>query len=134
MAYLKDEYQHLMKRNAKLSQPLKPEEIDLDKSFRSKMEALRVEKIAQTNRELAWTSEKHRLGMQKLKDFYYEGLVTDNIAVHALRSGLTVETFRVRQLSKHVMETADQVQAEIDKQEELLQAENRRKEEAAREE
>ncbi|GLC74134.1 Cilia- and flagella-associated protein 44 [Pleodorina starrii] len=102
LARIRAEFESLLAENESQAEALRlsREELEVDPGLRELMEAeaLRREEVARL--ELAWESERQRLGLAKLRAYFLEGVETERVALYSLRNGSIVTTFRTAKLSE----------------------------------
>nr|A8J1V4.1 RecName: Full=Cilia- and flagella-associated protein 44 [Chlamydomonas reinhardtii] len=101
LGLIRAEFEALLAENEAAPEALRLPRADLevDPGLRALMEAeaLRREEVARL--ELAWESERQRLGLAKLRRYFLDGLESERVVLHSLRGSSTVTTFRVAKLS-----------------------------------
>ncbi|EFJ51830.1 hypothetical protein VOLCADRAFT_103323 [Volvox carteri f. nagariensis] len=99
---IRAEFEALLAENDAQAEALRlsREELEVDPGLRDIMEAeaLRREEVARL--ELAWESERQRLGLAKLRSYFLDGVETERVALYSLRNGSIVTTFRTAKLSE----------------------------------
>ncbi|GIM11863.1 hypothetical protein Vretimale_15319 [Volvox reticuliferus] len=102
LARIRAEFEVLLAENEAQAEALRlsRDELVVDPGLRDLMEAeaLRREEVARL--ELAWESERQRLGLAKLRSYFLDGVETERVALYSLRNGSVVTTFRTARLSE----------------------------------
>ncbi|KAK2814871.1 hypothetical protein Q7C36_023137 [Tachysurus vachellii] len=89
---------------------LKPSEMEFDPRFRLEIERRNAEKLAEVRRELAWESEKQRIGLQKLKERFVDSVVCELVTVCAIGSDRKVSTYMLEAPPKKPEQMKEQEQ------------------------
>ncbi|XP_030833850.1 cilia- and flagella-associated protein 44 isoform X2 [Strongylocentrotus purpuratus] len=102
IAKLRRQFKKLLERNHELPSHLQLErkEFEMDPGIRRELERQTAEKIDLVRKELAWEADKHRVGLEKLKQRFKDELECERIVVVAVRSSHQVATYRTAELSK----------------------------------
>ncbi|XP_072513801.1 cilia- and flagella-associated protein 44 [Salminus brasiliensis] len=101
LAELQGRFQTLLQQNQTLPEHarLQRSELELDHCFREDAERMTAERVREVRRELAWEEERHRIGLQKLQERFWNSVVCDTVSVAAVESGHKVSTYRLLPLS-----------------------------------
>ncbi|KAG2482730.1 hypothetical protein HYH03_018361 [Edaphochlamys debaryana] len=100
LARIRAEFESLLAENEAQPEPLRLArgELEVDPGLRAIMEAeaKRREEVARL--ELAWESERQRLGLAKLRRYFLDSVETERVVLYSLRGGSAVTTFRTARL------------------------------------
>ncbi|KAI4887997.1 hypothetical protein NFI96_034666, partial [Prochilodus magdalenae] len=98
---LQGQFQTLLQRNQGLPEHIRLQrtELELDRRFREDAEKVMAQRVQEVRRELAWEEERHRIGLQKLQERFWNTLTNDTMTVAAIESDHKVSTYRLEVLS-----------------------------------
>ncbi|XP_041923604.1 cilia- and flagella-associated protein 44 isoform X1 [Alosa sapidissima] len=103
LAELQQSFEQLLKQNDNLPAHVRLHraELELDPRFREETERMTAQRVREARRELAWEEERHRVGLKKLQERFWDSLVSETVTVVALRSEHRISTYRLLALSDH---------------------------------
>ncbi|XP_062376877.1 cilia- and flagella-associated protein 44 [Sardina pilchardus] len=101
LAELQQSFQQLLEQNDDLPAHVRLHraELELDPRFREETERMTAQRVRDARRELAWEEERHRIGLNKLQERFWDSLVSETVTVVALRSEHRISTYRLLALS-----------------------------------
>ncbi|XP_030622994.1 cilia- and flagella-associated protein 44 [Chanos chanos] len=101
LAVLQTQFKVLLKQNQKLPEHVRLHraEFELDRRFREETERLTAQRIREVRKEMAWEEERHRIGLKKLQERFWDSLVTDTVTVVAFQTDHRISTYRLLALS-----------------------------------
>ncbi|TSK98448.1 Cilia- and flagella-associated protein 44 [Bagarius yarrelli] len=110
LAELRKRFEALLQQNQSLPAHirLQPSELELDRCFRDEIERQTAEKVKEARRELAWETEKYRIGLRKLQERFSDSVVCDTVTVSAIRSDHKVSTYRLLVLPNKLIQQKEQ--------------------------
>ncbi|XP_006628047.3 cilia- and flagella-associated protein 44 isoform X2 [Lepisosteus oculatus] len=102
LSELEREFRQLLLQNQGLPEHVRLDraEFELDPRIREETERLTAQRIRAVRKELAWEEEKHRIGLQKLQERFWDSLESDTVIVRAFGSDYRVSTYRLLALSR----------------------------------
>ncbi|XP_053530993.1 cilia- and flagella-associated protein 44 isoform X1 [Ictalurus punctatus] len=97
LAELRSRFKALLQQNQCLLEHVRLErsELELDSRFREEVERWTAERVTEVRRELAWETERCRIGLQKLQERFLDAVACDAVTVSAIRSDHKVSTYRL---------------------------------------
>lgn len=116
---LRQRYENLLKENSQdiVEQQLAKSEMVIDPELIEMVETEADHKCVEVEKEMAWELEKRGVLLNKLKKRFLDDIAIENIRIHALRSGVWVETFRTKHLSEFLQESMQELRAMLEAQE-----------------
>ncbi|KAF5894355.1 cilia- and flagella-associated protein 44 [Clarias magur] len=87
-------------------------ELEFDRRFHEEVTRSTAEKVEKVKRELAWETEKNRIGLQKLHDRFLGSVICDTLTVSAIKSDHKVSTYKLVALASKRHEPKEQVRVE----------------------
>ncbi|MBN3326680.1 CFA44 protein, partial [Atractosteus spatula] len=102
LSELEKEFRQLLLQNQSLPEHVRLDraEFELDPRIREETERLTAQRVRAVRKELAWEEEKHRIGLQKLQERFWDSLESDTVIVRAFGSDYKVSTYRLLALSR----------------------------------
>ncbi|XP_067108345.1 LOW QUALITY PROTEIN: cilia- and flagella-associated protein 44 [Osmerus mordax] len=86
-------------------------ELELDRRFREETERLTAQRVREVRRELAWEVERHRLGLNKLQERFWDSLESETVTVVAFQSDHRISTYRLLALSERFHQVKERSRA-----------------------
>jgi len=116
---LRVEFEKLLETNNLLppAEQLARDEFEVDPELRVLLEKEAAEKVEEARKELAWESEKKRIGLEKLSKAFIDDIAVEHIKLNAFRAPYFVQSFRTKKLTTEQRERIDAVHALIKKEE-----------------
>ena len=113
------EFEKLLETNGMLPQAeqLSRDEFEVDPELRVLLEKEAAEKVEEAKKELAWESEKKRIGLEKLNTAFIEDVAVEHIKLNAFRAPFSVQSFRTKKLTTEQRERIDAVHSLIAREE-----------------
>ncbi|XP_063072845.1 cilia- and flagella-associated protein 44 [Engraulis encrasicolus] len=101
LAELQSRFQNILQENDSLPPHVRLHrvELELDPRFREETERLTSQRVWEARRELAWEEERHRIGLKKLQERFWDSLVCETVTVVAFQSEHRVSTYRLLRMS-----------------------------------
>ena len=99
------------------AEQLSREEFEVDPELRVLLEREAADKVEEARKELAWESEKKRIGLEKLRKAFIDDIAVEHIKLNAFRAPYFVQSFRTKKLTAEQRERIDAVHALIAKEE-----------------
>ncbi|KAJ8002958.1 hypothetical protein DPEC_G00164360 [Dallia pectoralis] len=102
LAELRSQFKQLLQIDQSLPEHgrLHRTELELDSRFREETERITAQRVREVRKELAWDEERHRIGLKKLQDRFWEFLESDTVSVVAFQSDHSISTYRLLALSQ----------------------------------
>ncbi|XP_031440333.1 cilia- and flagella-associated protein 44 [Clupea harengus] len=101
LAELQGYFEHLLKQNNNLPANVRLHrvELELDPRFREETERMTAQRVREVRRELAWEEERHRIGLRKIQERFWDS-VSETVTVVAFCSDHRISTYRLLALSE----------------------------------
>ncbi|CDQ70160.1 unnamed protein product [Oncorhynchus mykiss] len=106
LAELQNQFKQLLEKNQGLPEHVRLHrtELELDWRFREETERMTAQRVREARKELAWEEERHRIGLQKLQERFWDSLESDTVTVVAFQSDHRISTYRLLALSQRFHE------------------------------
>ncbi|NXL46462.1 CFA44 protein, partial [Podilymbus podiceps] len=99
---LRHEFLFLLQKNQELPQhmQLQREQYEMDHRIFEELDRQTAQRIQLVQKEMAWEREKHLIGLQKLRNQFWDSLEFDTVVVHAIQSNHQISTYRLLAMSE----------------------------------
>ncbi|XP_034144335.1 cilia- and flagella-associated protein 44 isoform X2 [Esox lucius] len=106
LAELQSQFKQLLQKNQSLPEHIRLHhtELELDSRFREETERMTAQRVREARKELSWEEERHRIGLKKLQERFWESLESDTVSVVAFQSDHRISTYRLLALSQRFHE------------------------------
>ncbi|XP_041693955.1 cilia- and flagella-associated protein 44 isoform X1 [Coregonus clupeaformis] len=106
LAELQSQFKQLLEKNQGLPEHVRLHrtELELDRRFREETERMTAQRVREARKELAWEEERHRIGLKKLQERFWDSLESDTVTVVAFQSDHRISTYRLLALSQRFHE------------------------------
>ncbi|KAM6977661.1 cilia- and flagella-associated protein 44 [Aplochiton taeniatus] len=113
LAELQSDFQQLLQENQRLPEQvcLHRTELELDRRFREETERMTAHQVRVARKELAWEEERHRIGLKKLQERFWDSLESDTVTVVAFQSDHRITTYRLLALPERFHQLKQRAQA-----------------------
>uniref|UniRef100_A0A8C8I0Z7 Cilia- and flagella-associated protein 44 n=1 Tax=Oncorhynchus tshawytscha TaxID=74940 RepID=A0A8C8I0Z7_ONCTS len=99
LAELQNQFKQLLEKNQGL-----PEHVRLHRTVHTHKPIHPKSTPSEARKELAWEEERHRIGLQKLQERFWDSLESDTVTVVAFQSDHRISTYRLLALSQRFHE------------------------------
>uniref|UniRef100_A0A673VPT0 Cilia- and flagella-associated protein 44 n=1 Tax=Salmo trutta TaxID=8032 RepID=A0A673VPT0_SALTR len=106
LAELQNQFKQLLEKNQGL-----PEHVRLHRTVHThkplhpkSTPSSQTQRVREARKELAWEEERHRIGLQKLQERFWDSLESDTVTVVAFQSDHRISTYRLLALSQRFHE------------------------------
>ncbi|XP_061222638.1 cilia- and flagella-associated protein 44 isoform X1 [Neopsephotus bourkii] len=98
---LRHEFLLLLQKNQKLPKhmQLHRKQFEMDRKIFEELDRQTAQRIQLVQNELAWEHEKRSIGLQKLRNQFWDSLEFDTVVVHAIQSKHQISTYRLLVMS-----------------------------------
>ncbi|CAB1323036.1 unnamed protein product [Coregonus sp. 'balchen'] len=100
------QFKQLLEKNQGLPEHVRLHrtELELDRRFREETERMTAQRVREARKELAWEEERHRIGLKKLQERFWDSLESDTVTVVAFQSDHRISTYRLLAMSQRFHE------------------------------
>lgn len=107
IALLRRDFKHLLDQNELLPEYLRfsQKDFEIDSEIKVQLQRQLEEKVEEAQKKVAWVSEKHSIGLEKIRCFYKDCIEYERLVLYAFLSKHSVSSIRLAKLPDNFYKT-----------------------------